>query len=222
MPQSITTSATNAISTAAIFSNGPEPPPWPSGVNLQPERPGLQVLQILSSSSDNAVHPPAFHLKKDRRLQVAEFYSARGWEIPPLPWTNLSPPFSDRMTQKTLSAFRSDGGAFSVSAQLPAVTGQGFLCGAPRVHNLAAVDRKRNNLVIPELFLKCFLGFGGRHGSTLSTIKAKWDCPYPRSSLPTPAREMIPMAKPQNPVVQPFSYPCHWPVWPRDRPCDGY
>ena len=33
-------------------------------------------------------------LKKDRRLQVAEFYSARGWEIPPLPWTNLSPPFS--------------------------------------------------------------------------------------------------------------------------------
>ena len=27
---------------------------------------------------------------------MAEFYSARGWEIPPLPWTNLSPPFSDR------------------------------------------------------------------------------------------------------------------------------
>ena len=26
---------------------------------------------------------------------MAEFYSARGWEIPPLPWTNLSPPFSD-------------------------------------------------------------------------------------------------------------------------------
>ena len=25
---------------------------------------------------------------------MAEFYSARGWEIPPLPWTNLSPPFS--------------------------------------------------------------------------------------------------------------------------------
>ena len=42
----------------------------------------------------HGVHPPAFHLKKDRRLQVAEFYSARGWEIPPLPWTNLSPPFS--------------------------------------------------------------------------------------------------------------------------------
>ena len=39
-------------------------------------------------------HPPAFHLKKDRRLQVAEFYSARSWEIPPLPWTNLSSPFS--------------------------------------------------------------------------------------------------------------------------------
>ena len=26
---------------------------------------------------------------------MAEFYSARGWEIPPLPWTNLSPPFSN-------------------------------------------------------------------------------------------------------------------------------
>ena len=25
---------------------------------------------------------------------MAEFYSARGWEIPPFPWTNLSPPFS--------------------------------------------------------------------------------------------------------------------------------
>ena len=25
---------------------------------------------------------------------MAEFYSAHGWEIPPLPWTNLSPPFS--------------------------------------------------------------------------------------------------------------------------------
>ena len=25
---------------------------------------------------------------------MAEFYSARGWEIPPLPWTDLSPPFS--------------------------------------------------------------------------------------------------------------------------------
>ena len=25
---------------------------------------------------------------------MAEFYSARGWEIPPPPWTNLSPPFS--------------------------------------------------------------------------------------------------------------------------------
>ena len=37
----------------------------------------------------HGVHPPAFRLKKDRRLQVAEFYSARGWEIPPLPWTNF-------------------------------------------------------------------------------------------------------------------------------------
>ena len=29
---------------------------------------------------------------------MAEFYSARGWEIPPLPWTNLSPPFSQAHT----------------------------------------------------------------------------------------------------------------------------
>ena len=29
---------------------------------------------------------------------MAEFYSARGWEIPPLPWTNLSPPFSTDLT----------------------------------------------------------------------------------------------------------------------------
>ena len=32
-----TTSTTNAISTAATFSNKPGPPPWPSGINWQPE-----------------------------------------------------------------------------------------------------------------------------------------------------------------------------------------
>ena len=33
---------------------------------------------------------------------MAEFYSARGCEIPPLPWTNLSPPFSkDGIRAKT-------------------------------------------------------------------------------------------------------------------------
>ena len=32
-------STTNAISIAATFSNKAEPPPWPSGVNLQPDRP---------------------------------------------------------------------------------------------------------------------------------------------------------------------------------------
>ena len=30
---------------------------------------------------------------------MAEFYSARSWEIPPLPWTNLSPPFSKQTEQ---------------------------------------------------------------------------------------------------------------------------
>ena len=29
---------------------------------------------------------------------MAEFYSARGWEIPPLPWTDLSPPFSGKIS----------------------------------------------------------------------------------------------------------------------------
>ena len=41
MPRSATTSTTNAISTAAIFSNQPELLRWPSGVNLQPKSPRL-------------------------------------------------------------------------------------------------------------------------------------------------------------------------------------
>ena len=55
--------------------------------------------------------PSAFHLKKDRRLQVAEFYSARGWEIPPLPWTNLSPPFSGEIEFSPMIAERQWGEA---------------------------------------------------------------------------------------------------------------
>ena len=45
----ITISTTNAISTAAIFSNKPEPLPWLSGVNLQLKRPRLQVLPVRPS-----------------------------------------------------------------------------------------------------------------------------------------------------------------------------
>ena len=37
---------------------------------------------------------------------MAEFYSARGWEIPPLPWTNLSPPFSDQLDLQALHRVR--------------------------------------------------------------------------------------------------------------------
>ena len=38
---------------------------------------------------------------------MAEFYSARGWEIPPLPWTNLSPPFSHNIRDSgTLAQMR--------------------------------------------------------------------------------------------------------------------
>ena len=43
-PRSTTTSTTNAISIAATFSNITEPPPWPSGVNSQPNNSHLQVL----------------------------------------------------------------------------------------------------------------------------------------------------------------------------------
>ena len=39
MPRSTTISTTNAISIAATFSNKTEPPPWPSGVNLQSDSP---------------------------------------------------------------------------------------------------------------------------------------------------------------------------------------
>ena len=38
---------------------------------------------------------------------MAEFYSARGWEIPPLPWTNLSPPFSAESANRAKSEFLS-------------------------------------------------------------------------------------------------------------------
>ena len=41
MPRSTIISTTNAISTAATLSNKTEPLPWPSGVDLQPERPRL-------------------------------------------------------------------------------------------------------------------------------------------------------------------------------------
>ena len=36
---------------------------------------------------------------------MAEFYSARSWEIPPLPWTNLSPPFSGTAQREGLRRY---------------------------------------------------------------------------------------------------------------------
>ena len=40
---------------------------------------------------------------------MAEFYAARGWEIPPLPWTNLSPPFSGKeLVERRITAFFAD------------------------------------------------------------------------------------------------------------------
>ena len=38
---------------------------------------------------------------------MAEFYAARSWEIPPLPWTNLSPPFSSMDDIGRVPVFRS-------------------------------------------------------------------------------------------------------------------
>ena len=42
---------------------------------------------------------------------MAEFYSARGWEIPPLPWTNVSPPFSGEIEFSPMIAERQWGEA---------------------------------------------------------------------------------------------------------------
>ena len=41
---------------------------------------------------------------------MAEFYSARSWEIPPLPWTNLSPPFSGITAFENLDRSQYQGG----------------------------------------------------------------------------------------------------------------
>ena len=46
---------------------------------------------------------------------MAEFYSARGWEIPPLPWTNLSPPFAHRSTQRKRPRGRDDEEALTAA-----------------------------------------------------------------------------------------------------------
>ena len=56
---------------------------------------------------------------------MAEFYSARGWEIPPLPWTNLSPPFSE--------------GGGEVADDMARVYGY-ILCMLPRVNRLADLE----------------------------------------------------------------------------------
>ena len=45
---------------------------------------------------------------------MAEFYSARSWEIPPLPWTNLSPPFSHRVAAELAECSAGDQMALDV------------------------------------------------------------------------------------------------------------
>ena len=76
--------------------------------------------------------PPSIS-KKDRRLQVAEFYSARGWEIPPLPWTNLSPPFSllgkIGVPQACVSAFENNYDC-SLGERLLRALEAGFVAGS--------------------------------------------------------------------------------------------
>ena len=64
---------------------------------------------------------------------MAEFYSARGWEIPPLPWTNLSPPFSAGRACDPVAPLGHSGGS-SVDASVDAsislnVSGHVVRCG---------------------------------------------------------------------------------------------
>ena len=56
-PRSTIISTRNVIFTTVRTSNSIAPPLWPSGVNLQPERPWLLVLLVRSSWSDNARKP---------------------------------------------------------------------------------------------------------------------------------------------------------------------
>ena len=55
-PPSTIISTRNVIFITAKPSNSIVPPPWPSVVNLQPERPRLLALLVRSSQSDNANH----------------------------------------------------------------------------------------------------------------------------------------------------------------------
>ena len=93
--------------------------------------------------------PPSIS-KKDRRLQVAEFYSARGWEIPPLPWTNLSPPFSHfvfRAGTATAST-RINTLAASSSARFPS-TRAGWWCPALESSCVAASNPLTVSITCP-------------------------------------------------------------------------
>ena len=68
---------------------------------------------------------------------MAEFYSARGWEIPPLPWTNLSPPFSPVCVHGLLEA---PGIARAFPQRLESVA-EAVLCHRPiNGHTLAGAD----------------------------------------------------------------------------------
>ena len=79
MPQHLPT-VSRAMPNRLAASRWLRPSPW-------------QASRTRRYRSTVDILPPSIS-KKDRRLQVAEFYAARSWEIPPLPWTNLSPPFS--------------------------------------------------------------------------------------------------------------------------------
>ena len=74
---------------------------------------------------------------------MAEFYSARGWEIPPLPWTNLSPPFSvgrpvDVRAYADRVAIRQDG---EIVAEHPRSFGRGQVAYDPW-HYVPILTRK--------------------------------------------------------------------------------
>ena len=77
--------------------------------------------------------PPSIS-KKIEGYRWQSFTSARGWEIPPLPWTNLSPPFS---TGEPLPAFLRREPLLDTTAGIVAHAEHPLLDGRPAVGNLS-------------------------------------------------------------------------------------
>ena len=91
---------------------------------------------------------------------MAEFYSARGWEIPPLPWTDLSPPFSPLIAKLIV---RDDDRAGAVRRLRRALAGVHILGPATNRGYLAALA------ALPAFRAgKLHTGFVARHEAALT------------------------------------------------------